>query len=1212
MRIATAFVELRTESARAKADAKAAVREMTKGAGNVDVPVKIDEKSKRKAVADSKSLAQEMSKTFAQWFTAAAFVKGVNESIQAASRLEQAVGGTEAVFKSSSKVIDQFARTSADAFGISERAARELTSQIGSLLKGFGFTEPEAAKMSVTLAKLGADLAALHGGRPEEAVQALGAALRGEFDPLERFGVSLNVTQANLKAVELGLADSTSKVDLNARAQAALAIIMERSADAQGQFAREAGSAAGQTAIATAKAEDAAADFGSALLPVYTRVVDLLGDVADGFAALPAPMQTGLVALAGFVALAGPVSSAAESVRSLVKRLGELSTASKIGAGSLIGVAVAIGVAYVAYQSLTAKQREVNTRAREVADSLDAATAAALRNADANSGAAAANQALSTALAGSGADGDKLTKALGELGLTTDEALSTLVSIGRDAKGTLTDLGQRAGLTAEQAEFLATAVADTRAAAEGKWDWKWDPDDISAITAVVRDVAGQFGLSADEAEALARAMEELQDQQEKLDLDKVIREFLATDAASGELRQQLLGQAEAQTGLKRSGDDLLPLYIAYIGLLAQNKDALIGTEGATDSVAAALTAMGDKTADAGRELAKIEDVSTDAADALAEVEQQASDLEDALDRLIGNNLDLSEAFDNITAKAWEMQESIAQNGRSLDDTTKKGQGNREFFRGWARDILETAGAMLANGASTDEAAAKVAELTESMRQQGVEAGFSEEAMAALIEEFGLTPDRVATAIELVDYDAQLRRIEALVEEIGEIPADAKTEIEALIDEGALDEAERRLNEWKTYNNRLKLYTDVITSGGTFSSRVEPVSRPQGGIDGHRAAGGPVTMGRTYLVGEEGPELFTPGQSGSITPNDTLRAAADRARNRFTVGDTSAAEYRTVLDEQLAAYEKYSNEWLSVWRELRQLDEEERRSKEELARAERDRVEAMAETGAISQADYASYLQSLMDSTEKFSPEWMAAWREMNRLRGEEQRAAQKRAEDEQQAHLDRLAKQFTAAERALALESAQRDVADATAEFERANYEAFVTGQDRNATDDDRRRTADTAERARRRLADELVEGAKARARANGFEDNTVAFARFVRAEISGAASGAYFYVGDLLQQALVGIPDLASGGIVRPRPGGTLVRAGEAGEHEAVIPLSRLHELVAAHAAGGGSDAIGITRAAQPAAPLVGSLTVGDRRDLPDTIDALDRIAWQYRMRQL
>jgi hypothetical protein len=39
--------------------------------------------------------------------------------------------------------------------------------------------------------------------------------------------------------------------------------------------------------------------------------------------------------------------------------------------------------------------------------------------------------------------------------------------------------------------------------------------------------------------------------------------------------------------------------------------------------------------------------------------------------------------------------------------------------------------------------------------------------------------------------------------------------------------------------------------------------------GARADGGSVTGGKTYLVGERGPELFTAGRTGTITPNDAM-------------------------------------------------------------------------------------------------------------------------------------------------------------------------------------------------------------------------------------------------------------------------------------------------------------------------------------------------------
>ena len=42
--------------------------------------------------------------------------------------------------------------------------------------------------------------------------------------------------------------------------------------------------------------------------------------------------------------------------------------------------------------------------------------------------------------------------------------------------------------------------------------------------------------------------------------------------------------------------------------------------------------------------------------------------------------------------------------------------------------------------------------------------------------------------------------------------------------------------------------------------------------GARAEGGPVSAGKPYLVGEKGPELFVPGSSGGIVPNDQLAGA----------------------------------------------------------------------------------------------------------------------------------------------------------------------------------------------------------------------------------------------------------------------------------------------------------------------------------------------------
>lgn len=246
-----------------------------------------------------------------------AVLAGLNKARDAASDLQQAVGGTAAVFGEASEAVDEFADGAAQSVGLSERAAREATSKIGALFKGFGFAVDDAAAKAIELTTIGADLAATFGGTTAEAVDALAAALRGETDPIERYGISLRQTAVNAEAVRLGLADTTTAVDGQAKASATLALITDQASDSMGQFAREADSAAGSAQIATAESENAAASLGDALLPISTKVAEALGFIAQAFQALPGPAQTAIVALAGIVVVAGPINTAITLWRNL-------------------------------------------------------------------------------------------------------------------------------------------------------------------------------------------------------------------------------------------------------------------------------------------------------------------------------------------------------------------------------------------------------------------------------------------------------------------------------------------------------------------------------------------------------------------------------------------------------------------------------------------------------------------------------------------------------------------------------------------------------------------------------------------------------------------------------------------------------------------------------------------------------------------------------
>lgn len=69
----------------------------------------------------------------------------------------------------------------------------------------------------------------------------------------------------------------------------------------------------------------------------------------------------------------------------------------------------------------------------------------------------------------------------------------------------------------------------------------------------------------------------------------------------------------------------------------------------------------------------------------------------------------------------------------------------------------------------------------------------------------------------------------------------------------------------------------------------------------RAMGGPVSRGRAYLVGEKGPELFTPGESGNITSNKKMSGMSGGTVNHINIkldvsGVTDRSDKRALARE----------------------------------------------------------------------------------------------------------------------------------------------------------------------------------------------------------------------------------------------------------------------------------------------------------------------------
>jgi hypothetical protein len=204
-------------------------------------------------------------------FSLNAVVNGVKDAINAASDLEQQYGGLDSVFGSLAPVMKVFAQN-ASAIGLSNAEAAKQTTLLGAQLKGYGLPVQQAADQTKKLTLLAADLAATFGGKTSDAVASIGSLFRGEFDPIEKYGVAIKQSDVNARLAADGLDKLTGEALKQASAQAALALLFEKTADAQGASARESETYAAQSAELTAQFENMKAEVGAALLPIMVEL----------------------------------------------------------------------------------------------------------------------------------------------------------------------------------------------------------------------------------------------------------------------------------------------------------------------------------------------------------------------------------------------------------------------------------------------------------------------------------------------------------------------------------------------------------------------------------------------------------------------------------------------------------------------------------------------------------------------------------------------------------------------------------------------------------------------------------------------------------------------------------------------------------------------------------------------------------------------------
>ncbi|HLF79655.1 MAG TPA: hypothetical protein VJB57_19410 [Dehalococcoidia bacterium] len=238
-----------------------------------------------------------------------------SKTVKAFSNLNEAINKSNQVFRGASGVVDEFSKSSAKSFGISQRAALEYAATLGNIILASGASRSAAADMSVALLKLAADMASFNNIPIADALEKIQAGLVGEVRPLREIGVLLSESAVQNEAARIGIAELGDELTDGQKVQARYSLILRATAVQQGDFQRTSKELANSQRILSARFEDASARLGRNFLPAAILLVNTLNVAVTGLNLLASGLQfvtshadlTGAALLGLLAVLTGPV-----------------------------------------------------------------------------------------------------------------------------------------------------------------------------------------------------------------------------------------------------------------------------------------------------------------------------------------------------------------------------------------------------------------------------------------------------------------------------------------------------------------------------------------------------------------------------------------------------------------------------------------------------------------------------------------------------------------------------------------------------------------------------------------------------------------------------------------------------------------------------------------------------------------------------------------
>ena len=254
--------------------------------GQIGLDLVVNKNQFESQMAGITGMAKKAGAALAAAFGVKKLVDFGKQCLELGSDLAEVQNVVDVTFPKMTAQVDEFARSAAQSFGLSETMAKQYTGTFGAMSKSFGFSEQQAYDMSTALTQLTGDVASFYNISQDLAYIKLKSVFTGETETLKDLGVVMTQSALDQYALANGYGKTTSAMTEQEKVALRLAFVQKQLSAASGDFIRTSDSWANQVRVMQLQLQSLKATVGQGLINLFTPIIRVINTVIGKLATL--------------------------------------------------------------------------------------------------------------------------------------------------------------------------------------------------------------------------------------------------------------------------------------------------------------------------------------------------------------------------------------------------------------------------------------------------------------------------------------------------------------------------------------------------------------------------------------------------------------------------------------------------------------------------------------------------------------------------------------------------------------------------------------------------------------------------------------------------------------------------------------------------------------------------------------------------------------